>query len=212
MKPKCNVYIDGYNWYHAVFKLRPEWKWLDSQRFFEVLRPNEEIKSVKLFSAIVNESIPGDPAKERHEKLIRAWRSFSKSKVILGKFQNREVTCRGHCRQKYEVPEEKKTDVNIAVEILSDAFFDECDSIVLVSGDSDAQPPIQWMKRRKPEKSVTVYIPAMPQERASRRLDFYKGIGVDCRFLPLDSMSYSQMPDTIKLSNGDIVCRPSCWS
>src|SRR5262249_40796941 len=53
-KRRCNVYIDGYNWYHAIFKHYPEWKWLNIQKFFEALRPRQDIAQVKMFSALNN--------------------------------------------------------------------------------------------------------------------------------------------------------------
>ncbi len=86
-----------------------------------------------------------------------ALRTLPKLKIILGKFQPREVTCRGTCKEKYMVPEEKKTDVNIAVEIMSDAFANLYDALILVSGDSDTQPLIQWVNKNRPEKKITVY-------------------------------------------------------
>ncbi len=134
MKTKATVYIDGYNWYHAIFKHRPDWKWLDVQKFFDVLRPHEEIIAVKFFTAIVDEDKPESTARDRHQRYIRAIKSRSKVKVIRGKFQDREVTCRSTCKNKYIVPEEKKTDVNIAVEIMSDTFSNANDMIIVVSG------------------------------------------------------------------------------
>jgi 6-hydroxy-3-succinoylpyridine 3-monooxygenase len=157
MNNRAIVYIDGYNWYHAIFKHRPDWKWLNVQSFFQEMRPRETIQEIKFFSAIIDEDKPVSDAKDRHQKFIKALKTLPKVKVILGKFQSREVTCRAHCKQKYIVPEEKKTDVNIAVEILSDAIDDKFDCMVLVSGDSDVQPPIQWVKRRFPEKKISVY-------------------------------------------------------
>jgi hypothetical protein len=53
-KPQALIYIDECNWYHAVFKHHPEWKWLNVQTFFEALRPDDKIVRVKLFSAMVN--------------------------------------------------------------------------------------------------------------------------------------------------------------
>jgi uncharacterized LabA/DUF88 family protein len=211
IRPKAIIYIDGYNWYHAIFKHYPEWKWLNIQAFFEALRPDENIQSIKLFTAIVDENVPGSDAKERHEKYISALRTLSKVTVILGKFQGREVTCRAECKKKYIVPEEKKTDVNIAVEIMSDAFKNEGNSIVLVSGDSDAQPPILWVKRNCPGKKITVYVPALPNEREHRRLDFYRQNGIDCKFLPLDGIAAHQFSHVVRVSAEKVVCRPASW-
>lgn len=181
-KPKTIVYIDGYNWYHAIFKHYPEWKWLDVQTFFEVLRPHNDIQEIKLFTAIVDESNLASDARDRHVRYLNAIKTFPKVQVILGKFQSREVTCRAECKQKYKVPDEKKTDVNIAVEILSDAVKARCDEMIVVSGDSDAQPPIEWVAKNYPQIKITVYIPVLPNEREKRRLD-YKLSANFCRWI-----------------------------
>jgi hypothetical protein len=210
-KPNAIVYVDGFNWYHAIFKHHPEWKWLNVQTFFEALRPHENIQTIKFFTAIVDEDNPNSDARERHLTYISALKTLSKVVIILGKFQHRTVTCRAHCRQQYTVPEEKKTDVNIAVEIMSDAFKNNCDSIILVSGDSDAQPPIQWVKQNYSSKKITVYIPLLPPEREKRRLDFYHQIGIDCKFLPIDGLSSHQFRKIVHLSNSKVACRPPAW-
>ncbi len=211
LRPRAIVYVDGYNWYHGIFKHYPEWKWLNVQTLFDALRPHENIHSIKFFTSIVDEDKPASTARERHQKYLTALRTLDKVSIILGKFQNREVTCRADCRLKYLVPEEKKTDVNIAVELLSDAFKDRCDSIILVSGDSDIQPPIVWVKSNFPTKKISVYIPALPQEKDKRRLDYYNQIGVDCKFFPLDGLPGHQLPHAVQYAPGKFVCRPSEW-
>ncbi|HXR06165.1 MAG TPA: NYN domain-containing protein [Candidatus Acidoferrum sp.] len=209
---KTIVYIDGYNWYHAIFKHYPEWKWLNIQTLFEALRPHENIHRIKFFTALVDEHRPDSEARERHQKYISALKSLNKVSVILGKFQLRTVTCRAECGKPHTIPEEKKTDVNIAVHILSDAFKNECDSIVLVSGDSDAQPPIQWVKENCPDKKIVVYIPALPPDRERRRLDFYSQRGIDCKFFPIEVIQGHQFPNVVKIAPGQFVCRPPSWS
>jgi uncharacterized LabA/DUF88 family protein len=211
-KNRASIYIDGYNWYHAIFKHKPEWKWLNIQSYFESLRPHEDVRSIKFFSAIVDENRRESEARERHKRYLAAIKTLSKVQVILGKFQDREVTCRADCQKKYNVPEEKKTDVNIAVEIMADTFDNEFDAMIVVSGDSDVQPPIQWVRRRYPEKKIHVYIPVLPHEREKRRLDFYGQIGVECKFLPLDSIIHHQLPVRVSLPDGAGVVRPPTWS
>ncbi len=211
-KHRTIVYIDGYNWYHAIFKHRPEWKWLNIQSFFEAMRPDEDILLVKFFTAIVDEEKLDSDARERHIKYVDALKTLLKVRVILGKFQDREVTCRANCKLKYKVPEEKKTDVNIAVEILSDAFKGNCDSMVVVSGDSDAQPPLQWVKANCSGIKISVYIPALIQEQALRRLDFYRRMGVTAKFLPLTDLKSHQLPNLVKLGGGNVSMRPTVWS
>lgn len=67
IKTKGIVYIDGYNWYHAIFKHRPELKWLNIQSFFEALRLDDDVISIKVFSALINPK-PDPDARARQEK------------------------------------------------------------------------------------------------------------------------------------------------
>jgi hypothetical protein len=88
VKRKCIVFVDGYNWYHAVFKRQPELKWLNLQSFFEAIRLDDNVTEVKLFSAIVSPK-PDADAPERQKKYFAALGILPKVKIILGKFQPR---------------------------------------------------------------------------------------------------------------------------
>lgn len=211
-KPKCVVYVDGYNWYHAIFRNRPEWKWLNIQSFFEYLRSREEVAAVKVFSAMV---IHEPDACHRQETYFNAIKTLPKLKVKFGLFQPREVTCRGSCREKYFIQEEKKTDVNMAVEMISDAIDASCpDRMCVVSGDSDIEPVVEWISKNKPSVGITVYVPAMPADQSMRRLDSFKTKrlrGVDCEFLPIDNLKDHQLKDVICYAPGKFAVRPSIW-
>jgi NYN domain-containing protein len=209
-RTRCVFYVDGYNWYHAIFKHRPEWKWLNLQSFFQAMRPHENIAAVKLFSAMVT-----DPdGCLRQETYFKALKSLPKLQIILGLFQPRRVHCKGDCKQEYIVQEEKKTDVNIAIEMMADAIDGQVDHICAVSGDSDLQPVIEWITKRFPKIQITVYVPCLPNERRDRRTDYYttKGLNVDCRFLPLSGIPEHQLPNLVKLPQGGFAYRPSSWA
>jgi len=213
VKKRCIVYIDAYNWYHALFKHYPEWKWLNIQTFFEALRPHEQIVAIKMFSAMLEPASPENDAKARQERYFQALKTLPKVSIILGKFQPREVTCRAECKRKYFVDEEKKTDVNMAVEIISDTIGSNCESMCVVSGDSDIQPALEWVVTRYKSIKVAVYVPALAAEQSSRRLDYYRvqGLPVDCRFLPLSDLKNHQFPHNVKLPDNNFVCRPHVW-
>ncbi|HXC36730.1 MAG TPA: NYN domain-containing protein [Candidatus Acidoferrales bacterium] len=207
---KTVVYIDGYNWYHAIFKNRPEWKWLNIQSFFEQVRHRDEIVAVKMFTAWMEH----DPdAKARQESYYKALSILPKIKLIFGTFQVREVTCRADCNRKYTVYDEKKTDVNLAVELINDAVKEHCESMCVVSGDSDVQPAVEWVVTNHPEIKVTVYVPALPPDQSSRRTDYYKTkrLDVECKFLPLDNIKDHQMKHSILVSPGNFAVRPHSW-
>ena len=50
------------------------------------------------------------------------------------------------------MPEEKRTDVNIAVFMLDDAYRDMCDQFVIFSSDSDLVPAVNMVRLRFPKK------------------------------------------------------------
>ena len=202
-------YIDGFNWYHSIFRLHPEWKWLNLQTFFEKLRPHDNVSEVKLFSALHSDL----DARSRQEIYFNALRTLPKVKIILGVFQNRTVSCRASCRKTYSVPEEKKTDVNLAVEMIADAVSERYEKMYVVSGDSDMQPPVEWIARNRPHIKLTVYVPAVSCEQGNRRTDYFKTkrLNVHCSFLPLDTLANHQLPNSINLGGGKFACRPPSW-
>src|SRR6266853_1342365 len=101
MRERAIVYVDGYNWYHAIFKHYPDWKWLNLYSFFKALRPHEEVTTVKLFSALIDPDKPASDARERQERYFSALGTVPQIKIILGAFQPREVHCRGQCGERY---------------------------------------------------------------------------------------------------------------
>lgn len=207
-------YIDGYNWYHAIFRHYPDWKWLNIQSFCESLRPHDHVIYVKVFSALVDPENHASEARERQGRYFRALQTLPKVRIIWGAFQPREVQCRATCRERYTVPEEKKTDVNIAVELISDSLDGGCNAMFIISGDSDIQPAVEWIARRRPSMRITVYVPALPSEQSNRRTDYYrtKGLNVECRFLPLGSIKDHQLPGVVRLPDGTLAVRPHIWS
>src|SRR5256885_1674279 len=131
-KKRCTIYVDGFNWYFGVFQHRPA-KWFNLQSFFEALRLDENVVAVKFFTALVEPQKHVSPRRDRHKRYLKALGTLPKVKIILGKYQERTVTCQARdCmrRLEYVVPEEKKTDVNIAVNLLEDAFRALTDSMV----------------------------------------------------------------------------------
>ena len=78
--------------------------------------------------------------------------------VIRGQFYEKQVKCKV-CLNTYTIAEEKRTDVNIAVQMIGDCSINNVDTIVLVSADSDMLPPLEFIKERYPDKKLRVYFP-----------------------------------------------------
>ena len=64
---------------------------------------------------------------------------------------------------KWDAQEEKETDVNIAVRIVSDAFLDKFDVAYVFSADTDLIPAMKCIRETKdkgfPEKEVVAIFP-----------------------------------------------------
>ena len=109
------------------------------------------------------------------------------------------------------MPEEKKTDVNIAVHLIDDVLKNRVDTLVIVSGDSDLEPAVEWIRHNHPKIKVNVYIPVLELERQIRRNDNYHRIGVPCRDLPLTDIPRHLLPSSVTLPDGKTIQRPSEW-
>lgn len=90
-KQKVIVYIDGFNFYYGLKKY--PWKkyyWLDIIKLFEsFLRPNQELKAVKYFSAKAL-----DDKGTRQNAFFQANKENPKFRLILGKYLKKKFRCR----------------------------------------------------------------------------------------------------------------------
>ncbi|MEN9361109.1 MAG: hypothetical protein RL095_2644 [Verrucomicrobiota bacterium] len=196
--PRTIIYIDGFNLYYAVFKDRPQLKWFNFQSYFEALFPGQKVQ-VKYFSALV-----ADSARKRQLALINAMKGQG-IEIILGDFQPKDVTCRLCGKTDPRVPKEKKTDVNISVEMISDAGGGVVDQVVLVSGDSDQIPAIAWVRKHHPAIKIRVLFPKGPLFME------YQKMGVTCDFVNKKRMEEHLLPESFIAGDGARHQRPTEW-
>ena len=160
---RVGFFIDGFNFYHSLKRLRrsdsdyQRFYWLDFVKFFQhFIDKGQVLHKVYYFTAP-----PLDDDKNiRQGMLLEANKALNpiKFEVIRGQFYEKQVKCK-ICLSTYKIAEEKRTDVNIAVQMLGDCSTNNVDTIVLVSADSDMLPPLQFIKERYPDKKLRVYFP-----------------------------------------------------
>ena len=97
------------------------------------------------------------------------------------------------------------TDVNMGVEIVTDAFHDAFDVAWVVSADRDLLPAIWKVRRLFPAKQVDAYFGPRRKSTdvanaASHRVDIRREILRD-----------SQMPDCVRRPDGTEILRPDHW-
>lgn len=197
------TYIDGYNLYYGLRSMgTKQFYWLDIKRLARVLlRSKQTLVSAKYFTSIVKR--PED-RRRRQAAFIDALLTLSDVNLYYGQFLEETVTCRS-CGHTYTTYHEKMTDVNISVELMSDAFKDAFDVALLVSGDSDLVGPIEAVKRFFPAKRVVV---AFPPNRFSYHL---KRVANGALHIGRNELAKSQLPDQIIKANGVVLRRPAEW-
>ena len=102
-------------------------------------------------------------------------------------------------------PNEKMTDVNIAVEMLADAFLDSFDVAILISADSDLTGPIRHIRKLFPAKQVII---AFPPSRFS-----YELTKVANATFPIGRKKFAEsiFPDQVTKTDGHNLKRPDRW-
>jgi len=103
------------------------------------------------------------------------------------------------------IPSEKMTDVNIAVEMMSDAYQGLFDMALLVSADSDLCAPVIAIKNLFPDKRVIV---AFPPQRHSAQL---KRLAHGYFEIGRATLAKSAFPDDVPKADGFILHRPAEW-
>jgi len=197
------AYIDGYNLYYGLRTKGWKWfYWLDLTRLVaNLLQPQQQLIETKYFTTIVNRP------KGRHDRqttYLEALKTLPGIQFYYGHFLSNPVECR-NCGYTYELHHEKMTDVNIAVELLTDAFQDRFDLAFLITADSDLVSPIDAVKRLFPEKHVLVaFPPARVSAELKRHSHAYIHIG-------RDKLSRSLFPDEVIKPDGFTLHRPKEW-
>jgi len=197
------AYIDGFNLYYG---LRSKgWKrfyWLNLQTLSQqILKPHQRLVYTKYFTSIVNRPV----SKHRRQSLyLEALQTLPDFRTYYGHFLENTVTCRS-CRHSYQTHHEKMTDVNIAVELMVDAFEDSFDTALLISADSDLIPPIQAVQRLFSSKRIVV---VFPPRRISNSL---KQITNGYIFINRNILAQSVLPDRVIKPDGVVLQRPSMW-
>lgn len=165
MPERVIAYIDGYNLYFGLRDANlKRYFWLNLQLLAtHLLKQGQDLVFTKYFTSRV--SYPKDK-QERQALFLEALQTLDNTTIHYGQFQLNPRRCR-NCGHKDLVPNEKMTDVNIAVEMLSDAFRDSFDTALLISGDGDLRAPLVAVRDNFPNKRVVI---AFPPERYSFRL------------------------------------------
>lgn len=204
--PKTNVYIDGFNLYFGCLR-DTSYRWLDLQQLCQRLLPNNDIQTIKYFTARVS-SRPSNPSQHRRQEIyLRALRTLPDVEVIFGHFLTSTPTMRlvnpPPKYAKVHKTEEKGSDVNIAAHLLSDAYEGRFEAAALITNDSDLLTPIKMVKQRL---NLPVGV-ISPFPRFARVLDAEASFK---RKIRTGVLAASQFPATLQDAKGTFH-KPKSW-
>lgn len=158
---KVVFYFDGFNFYNGLkdkSKIDRSWRnyyWLDFVKLCnQFLDPSyHTLAKVKYFTAP-----PKNREKQRKQQvLFNANRALNPDLFlyISGNYQDKSIECH-KCHKIFTVPEEKRTDVGIAIEMMVDCINNVAYLLILVTADSDQIPTIKAIKKQFPDKQLKV--------------------------------------------------------
>lgn len=167
----------------------------------------------KYFTARISGGWAGDPperasyldAKRRRQSdFLEVLDTLEDFQRFEGHFLGKDITCKA-CGTSWRSHEEKMTDVQIATEMLTDAFEDRLDTALLISADSDLVPPTLAVRRMFPGKRVVV---ALPPSRTSVELQ-----RAASAFFVIGrrKLAQSQFPNEVTKPDGYVLRRPARW-
>lgn len=200
------MYIDGFNLYYGMrSKGWRRYYWLNLHSLAErLLRPGQTLAGIKYFTARVIPNAGSEDKARRQNVYLEALATLPDVDINYGYYLPKTQRC-SDCGATWQSYEEKMTDVNIAVELLSDAYDDKFDTAIVVSADSDLARPITIIRERFPGKRVVV---AFPPNRFSFHL---RNIATASFTIGRDALRDSQLPEQVISRDRDVFPRPPKW-
>ncbi len=200
------VYVDGFNLY---FGLRSkQWRkyyWLDLVALATaLLKPNQTLSGVHYFTSRIRANGRNVSDMQRQTAYLEALDTLPGVQLHFGHYLEKPKQCR-QCGAQWMDYEEKMTDVNIAVQLLADAFDDRFDTALLISADSDLTTPVRMLRSQFPAKRL---IAVFPPGRQSFEL---KNTANASFTIGEANLRQSQLPAQVQRADGFILQRPAHW-
>ncbi len=204
------VYIDGFNLYRGALKDSP-YRWLDLKALMiHTLPKDADVVKIKYFTAAVHNTEDNPSIANRQDVYLRALAKYiPEIEIHKGRFKAKkkylplvEPLENGDSSAYVRTFEEKRTDVNIAIHLVNDAWKDSYDWAFVVSTDSDLCGAVQMVVEER-EKAVGLVIPtnrAKPKELAQHAFTV--------RHITHKSLAESQLPNPIPDSR---IHKPALW-
>ena len=202
-KERVIVYVDGFNIYFGMLEAGfINCKWLNLKALvLSLLKPNQELVELKYFTSRVS----NNPDKQKRQTAYIEALETEAIRIFYGQYQRDTIEC-NRCSYIWANYNEKMTDVNIATQMIIDAYQDKYDMAMLISGDSDLVPPIRAIHENFKQKRVFV---AFPPRRFNNSVAL---VAKGSLTIGRKKLADNQFPTEVKKRDGFILRKPNEWS
>lgn len=214
------TYVDGFNLYYSVLR-RTNLKWLDLVALFRdhVLDSNAQLVEVRYYTAPILARMSDDPQSVQRQRIyLQALRRMypNQLKIIEGgiavttPFQRLVRPIAGASDisrvQVYDF-NEKKTDVNLASDLLAGAWTGAFDQAVICSNDTDLEPALATLRKYHPQLRLGIVAPVRGSDNRYIAADLKQHADWS-KALSMVHISNAQLPERIPASS---LRRPETW-
>ncbi len=166
------VYVDGYNLYYGLLR-KTTLKWLDLFALFRdhVLDPETELIQVRYYTAPVLGRMCDSPeSPQRQRRYLQALRKMYPEKIAIIEGKILATTpFQRLVKPIVEAPDlqmvqvydfnEKKTDVNLAADLIAGAWTGAYDQAVVCSNDTDLEAALATVRQHHPDIRLGLVAP-----------------------------------------------------
>ncbi len=214
--------IDGFNLYHSIREAAKDFKtkstkqdeksksvkWLDinslCSSYIYLFGKTAVLEEIYYFSALAKHlEARNANVTKRHQDFIKCLETTG-VKTEINRFKKKTMTCPS-CKCRFDKYEEKETDVAIAIKLLELFVKNSCDTVVLVTGDTDLAPVVRTAKQLFPNKRVVF---AFPYKRKNQEL---AKLAPESFEIKKEQYVKHQFPDPFVLMDGSQIDKPSKW-
>ncbi|MFW6047075.1 MAG: NYN domain-containing protein [Candidatus Woesearchaeota archaeon] len=149
MEKRISIYIDGANFVYGLKSLNQKYSdyHFDFENFFKKIVGKNDLIDIFYYNASLKQAI--NPRRFREQqKLLSRLRKITKCKVVLCKRQKR------FNKDDEEYYTIKGDDINLALDMLNDAWENKYDKAILFSGDGDFAPLVKYVKNKNKKVEV----------------------------------------------------------
>lgn len=209
--------IDGFNLYHSLKKAsndnqNAQTRWLNltalcSSYLYIVGQKTGQratLANIHFFSALVDHlATQANPGIVNRQKLYLRCLEDNGVQVELGRFKKKYIRCHT-CGATNLHHEEKETDVAIGARLLELFINNKCDSVVIITGDTDIAAAVKIAQKLYPAKHILFGFPYARKNAELAKL---------APSFTITDTAYvkHQFPNHVTLKNGKSISKPAKW-